>query len=247
MAGTILNDILQECLSLETYAIRFYQRLSKATKDNTLKVFWEDMAKQEGDHVQYWKKLIKLTENDKIQNIFDDPKKNLKELKSIKSQVDEILHSDIDLSNCTTAFLIAYRLEFYMMHPAFEALFHLMKNVTEDKSPEDNYERHIRGLLDAMKKCETPGPEFEIISELMERLWTSNKQLAVQLADIRTLRGFIPICMHCKNVRDDKGFWEKVEHYIEDHADVQFSHGICPDCMKKYYSEYISPKDEEIE
>lgn len=245
MASTILNDILDQCLSLEKCAIRFYQRLSKTTEDDTLKIFWEDMAKQEGDHVRYWKELIILAEQGKIRNIFDDPKTILKDLKSIQSQVDAILHSDTDFSDCTTAFLIAYRLEFYMMHPAFEALFHLMKNETGDKSPEDNYEHHIRGLLGAMKQCETPGPEFEIISELMERLWTSNRQLALQLADIRTLRGFIPICMHCKNVRDDKGFWEKVEHYIESHADVQFSHGICPDCMKKYYSDYVDPKDKE--
>jgi hypothetical protein len=208
-----------------------------------LTLFWEDMARQESEHVHYWKKLLSLTGKDKIRNIFDDPKMIKKELENIQHHIDTLFDSNDDLSDCTTAFMIAYRLEFYMMHPAFEALFHLMRKETGDASPEDSYQHHIRGLLNAMKKCKSQHSEFEFISGLMERLWDRNKELAVQLSDIRTLRGFIPICMHCKNIRNDKGYWEKVEQYIESHAVVQFSHGICPDCMVKYYSEYAAPED----
>ena len=59
------------------------------------------------------------------------------------------------------------------------------------------------------------------------------------LSKIRTLDGLIPICAHCKKIRDDKGFWKQVEAYIEDHSRAEFSHGICPDCMKKYYEDYV--------
>lgn len=55
------------------------------------------------------------------------------------------------------------------------------------------------------------------------------------LKDIKQLSGFIPICASCKNIRDDKGYWQKVEQYIKEHSAVQFSHGICPDCAKKLY------------
>ena len=60
--------------------------------------------------------------------------------------------------------------------------------------------------------------------------------------EIIMLRGFIPICSSCKNVRDDKGYWNQVESYIHKHSEAQFSHGICPDCMKKLYPEYV-PKE----
>lgn len=55
--------------------------------------------------------------------------------------------------------------------------------------------------------------------------------------EVKTLRGFIPICAHCKNIRDDKGFWLQIEEYIRDRSDAEFSHSICPDCVEKYYSD----------
>lgn len=55
------------------------------------------------------------------------------------------------------------------------------------------------------------------------------------LAEVKTLRGFLPICCHCKNVRDDKGYWRKVESYVQEHSEAAFSHGVCPDCARKYY------------
>ncbi|MDP2971139.1 MAG: DUF3365 domain-containing protein, partial [Deltaproteobacteria bacterium] len=55
------------------------------------------------------------------------------------------------------------------------------------------------------------------------------------LSQVKTLSGFIPICASCKKIRDDKGYWEQVEIYIRDHSEAEFSHGICPDFMKKLY------------
>jgi hypothetical protein len=63
-------------------------------------------------------------------------------------------------------------------------------------------------------------------------------QLQHSLAEVKTLSGLLPICSHCKNVRDDKGYWNKIEAYIRDHSEAEFSHGICPECAKKYYPDY---------
>lgn len=52
---------------------------------------------------------------------------------------------------------------------------------------------------------------------------------------IRTLEGLLPICSHCKKIRDDKGYWAQIETYLSEHAGAQFSHGICPECSKKFY------------
>lgn len=55
------------------------------------------------------------------------------------------------------------------------------------------------------------------------------------LAEVKTLRGFLPICSNCMKVRDDEGFWQKIEKYIQDRSDAKFSHSICPDCAKELY------------
>lgn len=61
------------------------------------------------------------------------------------------------------------------------------------------------------------------------------EELQKAMSEIKTLRGIIPICVHCKKIRDDKGFWEAVEKYIEERSEAGFSHGICPDCLRKYF------------
>jgi hypothetical protein len=53
--------------------------------------------------------------------------------------------------------------------------------------------------------------------------------------EIKTLRGFLPICSYCKKIRDDKGFWNQIETYVKDHSDAYFSNSICPECAKKHY------------
>jgi PAS domain-containing protein len=55
------------------------------------------------------------------------------------------------------------------------------------------------------------------------------------LDEIKVLRGIIPICSSCKNIRNDQGAWEQMEAYIQAHSEADFSHGICPDCMQRLY------------
>ncbi len=55
------------------------------------------------------------------------------------------------------------------------------------------------------------------------------------LASVKSLSGLLPICASCKKIRDDKGYWSQVESYIQNHSDATFTHGICPDCIKKLY------------
>jgi DNA-binding response OmpR family regulator len=63
-------------------------------------------------------------------------------------------------------------------------------------------------------------------------------ELEKALAEIRTLKGLIPICASCKKIRDDEGFWNQLEVYIGKHTDAVFSHGICPECAEELYPEY---------
>jgi PAS domain S-box-containing protein len=65
-------------------------------------------------------------------------------------------------------------------------------------------------------------------------------ELKAALADIKTLSGLLPICASCKKIRDDNGYWQQVEGYIQKHSEARFTHGLCPDCTVKYFPEYVS-------
>jgi DNA-binding response OmpR family regulator len=82
----------------------------------------------------------------------------------------------------------------------------------------------IKRAEDALREKERE--QQELISKLQEAL-----------VEIKTLKGFIPICASCKKVRDDEGYWNQLEAYISKHTDAVFSHGLCPDCADKYKDE----------
>ncbi|MFK5951822.1 MAG: response regulator [Desulfobacterium sp.] len=78
----------------------------------------------------------------------------------------------------------------------------------------------------------------KVLKDKNTRLQQTNEALQGALDEIKTLRGIIPICSHCKKIRDDKGYWEQIEAYISDHSEAQFSHGICPDCAQELYPDF---------
>ena len=70
--------------------------------------------------------------------------------------------------------------------------------------------------------------------------------LSKAIEEVKTLSGFLPICASCKNIRDDKGYWNQIESYIRDRSDADFSHSICPECTKKLYPELNLPPNESV-
>jgi len=82
--------------------------------------------------------------------------------------------------------------------------------------------------------------EIAIYKHQMEK---KVKELMLKLQDaftkIKILSGLLPICASCKKIRDDKGYWTQVEAYIQEHSEATFTHGICPECMKKLYPKYV--------
>lgn len=81
-------------------------------------------------------------------------------------------------------------------------------------------------------------------------LTANQKKLETALSEIKTLSGMLPICAHCKKIRDDKGYWNHLEDYIQTHSDASFSHGLCAECSDVLYGKedwYVAMKDSEKE
>lgn len=83
----------------------------------------------------------------------------------------------------------------------------------------------------------------ERVVELQQQLANRVVELEEALGRVKTLQGLLPICSYCKKIRDDGNYWKQVEGYIEEHADVSFSHGICPDC----YTSIVEPQLADLE
>lgn len=85
-------------------------------------------------------------------------------------------------------------------------------------------ERELHSTIEmAMYKHKAEEERRKLIAELRDAL-----------AEVKTLRGCLPICASCKKIRDDKGYWRQIEKYLMDNTDVDFTHGICPECSKKF-------------
>jgi DNA-binding response OmpR family regulator len=82
---------------------------------------------------------------------------------------------------------------------------------------------------------------IEVGRQLIETRIALNEkveELELALKEVRTLKGIVPICASCKNVRDDQGYWNRVETYLNEHTEAEFSHAVCPDCMKRLYPQF---------
>ncbi len=82
------------------------------------------------------------------------------------------------------------------------------------------------------------------LNKLLEQ---RNEQLKKSLEQIKTIQGLLPICSHCKKIRNDDGYWQEVEAYFREHTDAVFSHGVCPDCFRKLYPEMDFEKVYELD
>ncbi len=143
--------------------------------------------------------------------------------------------------------------------------YDVLKKIREDENVRDipvifltaktEKEDIIQGIeMGAMDYVTKPFNSTELLARVnnhielklaRDKLQHMNQELRKALDQIKTLKGLVPICANCKKIRDDDGFWQEVEHYISAHTEADFSHGICPDCMKELYPQVYDRMKEE--
>jgi hypothetical protein len=103
------------------------------------------------------------------------------------------------------------------------------------KKEKKTKEQNIKGMAEMQQRI----AELEKAASERQRVETAREELIMELkkalSEIKTLSGLLPICAYCKKIRNDEGYWEQIEGYIKERSLAEFSHGICPGCMKQYY------------
>jgi hypothetical protein len=169
-------------------------------------------------------------------------------IESANNSVYQLLGDDV-AGSFFQDFIIDFRgifsFEECVSSPSTKRLFNLS---IPDQSPRSYFFSFLAADNKVIVVGETDGNEMERmrmqltettsdLGNLTRELYKKNKELEKSLDEIKTLEGIIPICMHCNQIRDDEGYWNRLEAYITSHSDAEFSHSICEKCYDEHYSD----------
>ena len=179
MENDIIKSIIRQCLSLDLCAVDIYSNLAVNCADEKLKRFWNSMLKQEKTHVSWWNRLLKMSQKSVIPQIFHAPENTLKELMEQQNKIKKIVERSSASSGLKEQFLLAFRLEFYLLHPALDKLLQFL-DVLETQKIDYNreYNIHVSDFITAMRDFGASTPELEIIGEVVDQMWTTIKEMS---------------------------------------------------------------------
>ncbi len=171
--------IVKRCLLIDETAHRTYSTLAKHAPNPSLREFWQAMADEEEGHVAFWSKIASDVHlADKLPVLFDNADEVIAELDAILPKVKSLKHDNLGELSIEDSFIVAYWLEFYMLHPAFEVLYLLLRGLIKEPCPQDDYENHINRFVEALATYGKVTPALELLGETLQRLWRENKKLA---------------------------------------------------------------------
>jgi diguanylate cyclase (GGDEF)-like protein len=192
-----LVDILDLCINIDKTAGDLYASLSASAGNEALRSFWAKMAAEGLSHLDYWQKLKTLSASHELPEAFEHPDQVIRELEERAAQIQSLQGQWEKDKTVNSAFVIAYRLESYKLHPALRTLSQYFRPITDGKLPEDKEldETNIDAFVAALRKHGQSTPELELVGETLRRLWDQNKVLAKlalvdPLTNLLNRRGF---------------------------------------------------------
>lgn len=159
-------------------------------------------------------------------------------LESVKAEPPDLILLDVGLPDLD-GYTVCRRLKADPLSRLIPIIF-----LTSRDDPEDVVRGFEAGGVDYITKpFEALELQARVSCHLAQKRWADAEraligELEAALAEVKTLSGLIPICAHCKKVRDDQGFWQQVEGYVSAHSRATFSHGICPVCIHELYPDF---------
>jgi diguanylate cyclase (GGDEF)-like protein len=178
MVDADLEKIVTGCLSMDEQAVQVYSGFAADAPDRDLAAFWTRMAAEEKSHVRNWKGVLKAVRAGKFPQIFDDSRQVLLEMEERCRKIQALAGRIEGAASLSDQFCLAYRLEFYVLHPALERLWRFY-GILEGKavSPEKGYDLHIGNFISAMRRFGVTSQELELLGESVQYIWDQVRAL----------------------------------------------------------------------
>lgn len=179
MSATIMTHVIDQCLQLDTHAIRLYRHLAEHAESQDLKKFWLSIAEQNETYRHYWERLQDWSAKGMLDNLFDTPQSILNELTALQEKVNHLANHCGQVHQKEKAFAVAFKLEFYLLHPAIETLGQYVATFNGTLPADVVYERFVGRLFEALQQHDLGTLELELVGEVIYRLWEENRRMAL--------------------------------------------------------------------
>ncbi len=189
----IFSDIIGLCLTIEEDISEIYEKLLNLCSDEKLKNFWQKMGKRGKIHTNYYKKLLKFSDQTIFLHMFSNTVKIKEELTVYKKEIKKILKSDdIDKNN---PFITAYQIEYYLLHPVFETLHNFIKTFFSEISEDESYYNQLDILYQKALKSRGENLEISLLGKYLNDIIKKNRELMYQSffdqsSGVLNIRGF---------------------------------------------------------
>lgn len=178
-ARETLVAIVEHCLAMDRLAVTVYRAFADNAADPSLAEFWREMSADEEAHVEAWTDLLGLMFDRDMPTLFQNPDRTLGELAAQHQRVRDASADNLGLTDAPGQLLAAFRLEFYLLHPALERLWSFYRLLRGSaRNPEHDHEGHLRKFVDAMERWGSGSPELVLLGEAVLRLWTQVRELS---------------------------------------------------------------------
>ena len=195
MGGDILHEIMEACLSLEKKAAAIFRTFAADAVRDDVRRFWETIAAETGHHSALFERLRAPGPDAATPLIVYKPAETREELEMIERSIDEQFERYRSAPGPEAACLLAFRIQLYLLHPAFASLCRMTKDSTGEDANDNGYGLYLRRFIDGIGSCGMTTPESELLGEALFRLWNEARQLAAQshfdaLTGVFTRAGF---------------------------------------------------------
>lgn len=210
MSASHMQTIVRLCREIDETARDVYATLGTLPCPDDVSRFWTHMSLEEADHVLFWLRAEESKQLLGMPDMFEDAEEVVSELSRDLSRSRELLAQIDGSCDVAAGFTLAYRMEFYLLHPAFELLFRVLRPCAGEPDPTDEYETHISEFVEMLSRYGNASPELELLGETLHRLLRENRRLARQstndeLTQMLNRRGFFAIATQLAHMASRSG------------------------------------------
>lgn len=180
MADDILHEIIDACLSMERKAAEIFRIFAAHAERDDARRFWETVATETRHHSALFERLRPSEGGEAVPLIVYKPAETREELEMIGRSIDEQLARYQESPTPEAACLLGFRLQLFLLHPAFASLCRMTKDVTGEDANDTGYGIYLRRFIDGVGACGLASAETELLGEALFRLWNEARQLAAQ-------------------------------------------------------------------